>query len=638
MNNPDQSSLTMQDVDELMKAYRTLYQVVRLITPADLQMLTDEDCPTPTADCFFCHKNGQKCLQCVSVAAAECGRVQSKLEFANGSIYQVMAQPVTIGGELHVIEMLRPTDENFLSSFSSRLEMQKKLAESTSKLYTDALTGAYSRRYYEECLRDLHVDGLGVAIMDVDNFKLYNDLYGHNLGDAVLRTLVQTIHDTLRKEDRLIRYGGDEFLLILPRLNQSALSGYLRRLRKKIGVTDTPGNLNSRLSVSIGGVIANDETVQEALVRADRLLMLAKQKKDRVLTEQDLTDEQLQPEKPTVLIVDDSRINREILSYMLDGTFHVLEAADGESCINAIQTNGTRISLCLLDIIMPGKDGFDVLAYLNDTHLIEEIPVIIITGDDSAESVQRAFDLGVTDYIRRPFDGAVVCRRALNTVKLYAKQRQLANLLTEQMLEKETDFRTIINILSHVVEFRNVESGPHVLRISRLTQILLEELIRMTDRFGLSPSDISVISKASMLHDIGKIGIDKAILNKPGMLSAEEYEIMKTHTVIGADILNQMKDYQDLPLVRVASQICRWHHERWDGGGYPDGLAGDDIPLASQVVSLADVYDALVSERVYKKSYPHEVAMQMILKGECGSFNPLLLDCLVKAEAKIKEI
>lgn len=638
MNNPDKSSLTMQDVEELMKAYRTLYQIVRLITPADLQMLTDEDCPTPTADCFFCHKNGQKCQQCVSVAAAETGMTQTKLEFANGLIYQVMARPVTVNGEHYVIEMLRPTDETFLDGFSGRLEMQKKLAESTSKLYTDALTGAYSRRYYEECLKALHIDGAGIAILDVDDFKLYNDLYGHNLGDTVLRTMVQTIHDSLRKEDRLVRYGGDEFLLILPRTNQASLAAFLRRLRKKIAVTDTPGNLNSRMSVSIGGVVTGDETVQDAVDRADRLLMLAKQKKDRVLTEQDMKDAQLQPEKPTVLIADDAEINREILSAMLGGTFRILEAVDGESCIQTLQDNGNQISLCLLDVIMPGKDGFDVLAYMNDTHLIEEVPVIIITGDDSAESIRRAFDLGVTDYINRPFDSKVVRRRALNTVKLYARQRQLVSLLTDQMLEKENDSKTIINILSHVVEFRNAESGPHVLRISRLTQILLEQLVRTTDRFALTPGDISLISTASMLHDIGKIGIDEAILNKPGKLTPAEYETMKTHTVIGAEMLGKMKDYQDSPLVLTAAQICRWHHERWDGSGYPDGLRGDDIPIAAQVVSLADAYDALVSERVYKEPYPHEVAMRMILQGECGAFNPLLLDCMVNAERQIKEV
>ena len=636
MNNTD-ISMTLQEVDAQMAVYRTLFSVVRLITPDDLRMLTDAECPSPSADCFFCRKNGQICRNCVSVAAAKAGRVQSKLEFANGLIYQVMARPVRIDGKIYVIEMLRAPDEYFIDSFSGQLNIQKMLAESTAKLYTDVLTGAYSRRYYEECICDLQTDGMGVAIIDVDDFKLYNDFYGHNLGDAVLCALVETIHNTLRPEDRLIRYGGDEFVLVLPRMDEPSLAEFLGRLRKKISVADTPGS-HGRLSVSFGGVVTGKETVGEALDRADRLLLLAKQKKDHIMTERDMQNAQTETEKPTVLIVDDSEINREILSAMLGGTFHILEAVDGDSCIAAMQANGTRISLCLLDILMPGKDGFDVLAYMNETHLIEELPVVIITGDDSTESIRRAYDLGVTDYINRPFDGKVVLRRALNTVKLYAKQRRLANLLTDRILEKEADFKTIISVLSHVVEFRNAESGPHVLRISRLTKILLEQLVRMTDCYALTPADIEVISTASMLHDIGKIGIDEAILNKPDSLTPEEYETVKTHTVIGAELLGKMKDYGDSPLVQVAAQICRWHHERWDGSGYPDGLRGEAIPIAAQIVALADVYDALISERAYKKAYPHEVAVQMILRGECGAFSPLLLDCLTKAEAKIREV
>lgn len=271
---------------------------------------------------------------------------------------------------------------------------------------------------------------------------------------------------------------------------------------------------------------------------------------------------------------------------------------------------------------------------MNETHLIEEIPVIIITGDDSAASIRRAYHLGVTDYINRPFDSKVVLRRALNTVKLYAKQRRLANMLADRLLEKEENAKVIIDIFSHAVEFRNAERGSHVLNISRLTRILLEQLVGLTDRYALTPEDVEVISTASMLHDIGKIGIDEKILNKPDKLTAEETAVMRRHTLIGVKILEDMQEYRDLPLVKTAIEICRSHHERWDGSGYPDGLRGDEIPISAQVAALADCYDALVSKRIYKNAYTHEEAIAMLLSGKCGAFNPLLYQCLQKAESR----
>lgn len=626
-------SYTHAQLQALSDAYRTLFPTVRIITPAELSVLSDEACPPPPHTCFFC-ADGIRCRNCVSLAAYRAGTVQTKLEFQNGIVWQVMALPVNVEGQVHVIEVLRKSDGNFVDSFVGREELRKTLAESTHKLYTDVLTGAYSRRYYEEFLRDLRTKGTGVAIMDVDDFKLYNDFFGHNLGDTVLRTLVGVISDNLRAEDRLVRYGGDEFLLILPQIDETALSAFLGRLRKKIGVADVFGTSGKRLSVSIGGVISGDESISDALERADRLLMLAKQRKNHVMTTRDVQNAQTQTEKPTVLICDDSPLNREILSVMLGGEFHILEAEDGESCIRVLQSEGTRVSLCLLDIIMPNKDGFDVLAYMNETHLIEEIPVIIITGDDSAASIRRAYHLGVTDYINRPFDSKVVRRRALNTVKLYAKQRRLANMLADRLLEKEENAKVIIDIFSHAVEFRNAERGSHVLNISRLTRILLEQLVGLTDRYALTPEDIEVISTASMLHDIGKIGIDEKILNKPDKLTAEETAVMRRHTLIGAKILEDMREYRDLPLVKTAIEICRSHHERWDGSGYPDGLRGDEIPISAQVAALADCYDALVSKRIYKNAYTHEEAIAMLLSGKCGAFNSLLYQCLQKAESR----
>ena len=329
-----------------------------------------------------------------------------------------------------------------------------------------------------------------------------------------------------------------------------------------------------------------------------------------------------------ILIVDDSEMNRKILVEMLKSDFRILEAADGEECISILEQYGTGISLIMLDIVMPSLDGFSVLAYMNRKHWIDDIPVIMISSEESGSCIQRAYEMGVSDYISRPFDAKVVYQRVYNTIKLYMKQRRLINLVSDQVYEKEKNNMIMVSILSHIVEFRNGESGLHVVNINAVSALILEQLVQKTDMYKLSWARQYMIATASALHDIGKIGIDEKILNKPGRLTPEEYEIMKTHSVIGYDMLDSIGLYQDEELVKVAKEICRWHHERYDGRGYPDGLKGEEIPVSAQVVSLADVYDALVSERVYKKAFSHEQAMNMILNGECGAFNPILLECL----------
>lgn len=335
-------------------------------------------------------------------------------------------------------------------------------------------------------------------------------------------------------------------------------------------------------------------------------------------------------EKERILIADDSAMNRAILTEMLGDGYEILEAEDGRQAVSILQTDAS-VDLLLLDIMMPNMDGFDVLTMMNKYHWIDEIPVIMISAENASSFVERAYDLGATDYISRPFDMAVVRRRVINTLMLYAKQKRLVRLVAEQVYEKEKSSSTMINILSHIVEFRNAESGLHVLHIQTATDILLRTLVQKTDKYGLTAADIFLISTASALHDIGKINIPESILNKPGKLTKEEFETMKTHTTIGADILDKLPFQQESELVKVAYSICRWHHERWDGRGYPDGLKGDEIPIAAQVVALADVYDALTSERCYKKAFDHDTAVQMILNGECGQFNPLLLECLTSA-------
>ena len=331
--------------------------------------------------------------------------------------------------------------------------------------------------------------------------------------------------------------------------------------------------------------------------------------------------------KSKILIADDSEMNRSILLDMLEEEYEIVEAENGAEAVAVLRQMGTEIALVLLDIVMPELDGFGVLDMMNKYHWIEDIPVIIISAESSSSYLERAFGLGVTDYISRPFDNLIVQRRVTNTILLYAKQKRLFDMVADQIMEKEKQSSLMIDILSHIVEFRNGESGLHTLHIHTITELLLKRLGQMSDKYQFSHQEISAISTASALHDIGKIAIPSEILNKPGKLTNEEYEIMKTHSAVGDAMLEQLTFYQNEALVKAARQICRWHHERYDGRGYPDGLRGDDIPIAAQIVALADVYDALTSERAYKKAFPHEKAVEMISNGECGVFSPELLGC-----------
>ena len=341
--------------------------------------------------------------------------------------------------------------------------------------------------------------------------------------------------------------------------------------------------------------------------------------------------------KETILIVDDSALNRMVLIEILGKeNYTFLEAENGQQAVELLDSH-PEVDLLLLDITMPEIDGFGVLETMNQYHWIEETPVIMISAEDADSFIERAYDLGASDYITRPFDARVVCRRVSNTLMLYAKQKRLVQMVAEQVYEKEKVSNTMISILSHIVEFRNNESGLHVVHIRTITELLLRRLRKKTDRYPLTEADISLISTASALHDIGKINIPEQILNKPGRLTKEEFEIVKTHSAVGEHMLRQIPFNQNEPLVKIAREICRWHHERWDGRGYPDGLKGDEIPISAQVVSLADVYDALTSERCYKAAFDHETALNMIVNGECGAFNPLLLECLMDGADQIKQ-
>ncbi|WP_243149371.1 HD domain-containing phosphohydrolase [Colidextribacter sp. OB.20] len=341
-------------------------------------------------------------------------------------------------------------------------------------------------------------------------------------------------------------------------------------------------------------------------------------------------------QRHTILVADDSEMNRSILRSMLEESYEIVEAEDGLQAVAILQQMEQELSLVLLDIVMPNMDGFGVLSAMNKYGWIDSVPVIMISAESTHTFIERAYDMGVTDYISRPFDMMVVRRRVINTIMLYAKQRRLTAMVNEQIYQKEKINNLMISILSHIVEFRNEESGLHVLHIQTMTEILLKSLMRKTDKYNLDRETINLISNASTLHDVGKICIPSEILNKPGKFTPEEFAVMKSHSQMGADMMKEVP-FQEEPLVKYAYEICRWHHERYDGRGYPDGLKGEEIPISAQVVSLADVYDALTSERVYKPAHPHEKAMSMILNGECGIFQPLLLECLVESSDLIQQ-
>lgn len=636
--------MTRQEAEEKMESLSEVFQVVRLIDGKILQEReknTEADQFSEMCQCYDFWEKGKECDNCTSLLALKEKSQKVKLEFLGSQVFQVMSRYVEIDGEPYVMEMIQNLDDSIQIDPEGYEKLVSKLAGYNEKLYTDALTGAYNRRFFEDEIKNMN-DEAGVAVIDLDDFKLHNDTYGHSAGDAALTTTAYIIKKYIRKTDILIRYGGDEFLLILPAIKEHIFQDKLKLIQEKIHDAVVPDYEKMQLSVSIGGAMFREGKIEDAVASADRQMYMAKNYKNMVVTEWDENGKQKQENseagklKQQILIVDDSEMNREILKEILKEDYRILEAANGEECLEELERYGTGISLVLLDIVMPEMDGFEVLAVMNQNHWIEDIPVIMISSEDSESYIRRAYEMGVSDYISRPFDAKIVYQRVLNMIKLYAKQRRLIRMVTDQIYEKERNNRMMIGILSQIVEFRNGESGLHVIHINLITQLLLEQLVKKTGRYQLSWEDRFLIATASALHDIGKIGIDERILNKPGKLTKEEFEIMKTHTLIGAHMLDKLDMYKNEKLVKLAYEICRWHHERYDGKGYPDGLSGEEIPISAQVVSLADVYDALVSERVYKKAFTHEKALEMIQNGECGTFNPLLLQCLLEVQDKLK--
>lgn len=609
-------SMTRQQAEQEMEQLRKVFPSVRMLTAEQVQ--------------------AGEAVGDAARQALEEKTTHSRMEYRGQELYEVTALFAQVEGTPCVLELERRLDRIMLLDPEESEQLFNNLAEYRGKLYRDAVTGAYNERYYQEKYRS-RILTAGVAVLRVDDFKAANDVYGRYAGNSVLETVAGVLRRNLGEKDRLIRRGEDRLLLLLPEVGQSDFGQKLEHLRLQLAAAGVPGYSNLHISVSIGGVWIRDGEVSAAVEHAERLATYAQMQKNTVITEQQPERTAAAPvhRRQSVLIVDDSELNRKMLGQMLGSRFDIAEAASGEACLQLLEQNATGISIVLLDIHMPGIDGFTVLEEMNQKNLLEQIPVIMISSEDTVDAVRRAFDLGASDYISRPFDAKVVYQRIINTIQLYAKQRRLSAMAADLAFEKERASRMMIGILSQVVEKRNGESRDHVQRVAQLTSMLLAGLAQKTDRYPLTREMRRTIATAAALHDIGKMEICEDLLHKEGPLTEAERRTLQSHTLLGAQMLEEQPECRDDAFARTAYNICRWHHERYDGGGYPDGLQGEQIPIEAQVVGLADVYERLVSRPVDGHARTHSEVVQMICTGVCGAFNPLLLDCLQDMEAEI---
>lgn len=609
-------SMTRQQAEQEMEQLRKVFPSVRMLTAEQVQ--------------------AGEAVGDAARQALEEKTTHSRMEYRGQELYEVTALFAQVEGTPCVLELERRLDRIMLLDPEESEQLFNNLAEYRGKLYRDAVTGAYNERYYQEKYRS-RILTAGVAVLRVDDFKAANDVYGRYAGNSVLETVAGVLRRNLGEKDRLIRRGEDRLLLLLPEVGQSDFGQKLEQLRLQLAAAGVPGYSHLHISVSIGGVWIRDGEVSAAVEHAERLATYAQMQKNTVITEQQPERTAAAPvhRRQSVLIVDDSELNRKMLGQMLGSRFDIAEAASGEACLQLLEQNATGISIVLLDIHMPGIDGFTVLEEMNQKNLLEQIPVIMISSEDTVDAVRRAFDLGASDYISRPFDAKVVYQRIINTIQLYAKQRRLSAMAADLAFEKERASRMMIGILSQVVEKRNGESRDHVQRVAQLTSMLLAGLAQKTDRYPLTREMRRTIATAAALHDIGKMEICEDLLHKEGPLTEAERRTLQSHTLLGAQMLEEQPECRDDAFARTAYNICRWHHERYDGGGYPDGLQGEQIPIEAQVVGLADVYERLVSRPVDGHARTHSEVVQMICTGVCGAFNPLLLDCLQDMEAEI---
>ena len=636
-----EKSMTKQETEEMMKQLEKVFSIVRILDVEGLETansLNKGKMPDHPCQCYSFWNRDTRCANCISARVLADKKQRTKIEFIDSDMYQVISRYIEIDNVPHIIEMINCLDSDTLIDSDGRKELIGKIAGFDKEIYLDVLTGAYNRKYYEDNVK-MSTRVSGIAMLDIDDFKLYNDTFGHMAGDVALETVVGVIKEEIRKIDLIIRYGGDEFLIVMPGIEENSFVKKIRHIREKIDNTKVSGYPELKLSVSIGGVVSDGRPIEYAIDKADKLMYKAKIRKNMVVTENDINEgnnNTSEVKRFKILIIDDSEKNRGELTEMLEREFDVINASDAKQGIEMINKYGEDIALLLLEVKICGMSGFEVLTYMKHSGITENIPVIMISDEKSESFIRRAYDLGAVDYIGRPFDFQTVYTRVLNTIKLYAKQRRLEKLVARNMVEKEKNNRMLIGMLEQVIEYRNGESGIHVSHIKILTEMLLDKLMQKTDKYNLSWSQRMMIITSSALHDIGKVGIEEKIINKTEKLTEEESNEMKMHTLIGAGMIENLDEYKDEELMQIAYGIRRGHHERYDGKGYPDGLKGDDIPIGAQVVALADEYDRLVMGRPNKKSVSHKQAVNMIKDRECGKFNPILVECFLEISDEIK--
>ncbi|MGN1369309.1 MAG: diguanylate cyclase domain-containing protein [Aristaeellaceae bacterium] len=539
-------------------------------------------------------------------------------------------EPIQVAGVRELRDMARSYNE----AYSRNIESNEKLRLRAER---DPMTGLLNQDSFTSRVQQLMHNNtkLALLMMDVDYFKHINDALGHEAGNRALKKIAAMLMDSFLPDDYVVRYGGDEFVVVMLNTTKEDAEGLKEKINQLNEKLQQPEDGFPPLSLSVGASFSENGFHDELFQQADQAMYAVKRRgrcgfavyrEDAAAERKDAPRQE--QDKPRLLLADDSEVNREILCSMLEDEYEVYQVANGQQAIEEIDKKGYTLTAVLLDLMMPVCDGYGVLAYMKKHRWHEVLPVIIISSETDPGCIGKAYDLGATDFVTRPFDAQIVRRRVRNTVDLNLKYRRMSDLLTQKIREKIESYDMMLSMLGQIVEFRNQESGDHVLHIGFIVEQLLECLMKKNTPYKLTREDAETIRFASALHDIGKITIPDEILNKPGRLTLEERAIMETHAAAGAGLLEQMEGFAGNALRSKAWEICRWHHERYDGKGYPDGLVGDAIPISAQVVSLADVYDALTSERCYKHRFSHEEAIRMIMNGECGTFNPLLLDCL----------
>lgn len=551
---PDlKKNYTKEEATAFVKSLRQVSEFVRILSKDEIEGKHPLTADFKQSYCYRALKKDSACENCISKIVLENKSDSTKIEFINGQCYQFFARYIIVEGVECSIETAVKINEKVLVDSIGYKELVEKYSATYASMYTDPLTGVYNRAYYEKVEKNVNTPA-GIAVIDIDDFKLCNDIYGHKAGDVALQTVTQIIRNNIRSNDKIIRIGGDEILLILDGIQEESFERKLERIRSQVRMARVKGYNKLQLSISIGAVVSMTETREVSVTKADRLMYIAKSSKNRVVSEwnenKQITSSlnERDDNKPLVLVVDDSDMNRFLLSQILLDDYNVIEACDGVEATQIIQDHFKELSIVLLDIVMPRMDGFGVLEFMNANDLIQDLPVIMISSMDEDSAIRRCYELGISDYVRRPFSADVVGKRVYNIVRLYQRQRNLQREIREQIEEREKNSRVVTSIISHVVENRNGESGPHVIHVEQITEIILNRLTELTDMYKLSKEDKKQISLASALHDIGKIGIDEKILNKPGKLTEEEYEIMKTHTTIGAIMIRQVQMEEDIQM------------------------------------------------------------------------------------------